>query len=154
MKEAMPAGLIGGVSQVHIRVLDESATPIPLLSRNSRGSLLKASLRISGVLLNLPQSFLLSPGSFPLPQRQASQRGGIYAHTDSPDGLSEFVSEFSFQRRGVAPGGMMLSYWYVRVERCTAVSASAGGRSNERYSWVLLLITALLRLLVAVVSPQ
>ena len=48
---------------------------------------------------------------------------------------------------------MMLSYWYVRVEGCRAVSASAGGRSNERYAWVLHLITALLRLLVAVVSP-
>jgi diketogulonate reductase-like aldo/keto reductase len=48
---------------------------------------------------------------------------------------------------------MMLSYWYVRVERCRAVSASAGGRGNERYGWVLLLITALLRLLVAVMVP-
>jgi hypothetical protein len=33
MKEAMPAGLIGGVSQVHIRVLGESPTLMPFPSR-------------------------------------------------------------------------------------------------------------------------
>jgi hypothetical protein len=32
MKEAMPAGLIGGVNHVHIRVLDESPTLMPFPS--------------------------------------------------------------------------------------------------------------------------